>query len=59
MKYCVGQLVREGGIYGPVSRIVGYEDGKYHVESNNGHAHGWIEEEFLFPFKDYEQLCLF
>lgn len=59
MKYKIGDLVREGGPFGPVSRVIGYENGKYHLVADNGNAHGWLEEEYLKPFKSYEQLCLF
>lgn len=59
MKYRIGQLVREGGPAGPISRIIGYENGKYHLELDNGNAHGWLEEEYLRPYRPYEQISLF
>lgn len=59
MKFRIGDLVREGGPYGPISRVVDYKDGKYYLESLNGNAHGLLEEEYLKPFQRYEQISLF
>ena len=58
MRYKIGDFVREGGPLGPVSQIVGVLGDCYVLKSEFG-ATGYLEEEYLKPFKRYEQLSLF
>lgn len=59
MKFKIGELVREGGSKGPISRITNYKNGIYEVKSLSGNATGYLEECDLIKYKQYEQLKLF
>lgn len=58
-KLRVGMIVREGGLLGPLSKIVGFDGEKYHLVSLEGQCEGWLTDEYLYPVRSFEQLTLF
>ena len=58
MRFKIGEIVREGGINGPLSRIIAYSKGVYTVVGLSGKSQGWISEDMLYKYKNYEQLEL-
>lgn len=59
-KFKIGDLVREGGPCGPISRVIDIRAFIYIVQSLDGMSTGWMYASDLYPYKErYEQLTLF
>lgn len=58
-KFKIGSMVRTGGKFGPIGKVVSYDEetGLYCVES--GKSKGWLTVDYLKPYKEYDQLSLF